>query len=198
MSEACMQDVCTDAEMLALLKDAQRGVPAAYDRLYNMYSDRIFRYVYARLGQREAAEDLTADVFVRLIQVLPRFHVNAERPVASFSAWLYRIAGNLLTDHHRRQRYRQHADIADHVDLAGNGLSPDQHAAATEQGQLIVQALTELEPEQQAVVLYRFAEQYSTQQVADLMGKTTGAVKALQHRALNNLRRLLSSSEAGR
>jgi RNA polymerase sigma-70 factor, ECF subfamily len=193
-----MQDVCTDAEMLALLNDAQRGVTAAYDRLYNLYADRIFRYVYARLGQREAAEDLTADVFVRLIQVLPRFRVNAERPVASFSAWLYRIAGNLLTDHHRRQRYRQHADLAEHTHLAGNGFSPDQHAAAAEEGQLIIQALTELGQEQQAVVIYRFAEQYSAQQTADLMGKTAGAVKALQHRALTNLRRLLSASEASR
>ena len=122
-----MQDVCTDAEMLALLKDAQRGVPAAYDRLYNLYVDKIFHYVYARLGQRETAEDLTADVFVRLVQVLPRFRVNAERPVASFSAWLYRIASNLLIDHHRRQQHRQHADLADHVHLAGGGLSPDQH-----------------------------------------------------------------------
>jgi RNA polymerase sigma-70 factor (ECF subfamily) len=193
-----MQDVCTDAEMLALLKDAQRGAPAAYDRLYNLYADRIFRYMYARVGQREAAEDLTADLFVRLIQVLPRFRVNAERPVASFSAWLYRIAGNLLTDHHRRQRHRQHADIDDHAGLAGHGPAPDQHAAAAEEGQRIVQALTELEREQQAVVLYRFAEQYSTRQVADLMGKTSGAVKALQHRALVNLRRLLASSEASR
>jgi len=192
-----MQDVCTDAEMLALLKDAQRGVPAAYDRLYNLYADRIFRYVYARLGQRETAEDLTADVFVRLIQVLPRFRVNAERPVASFSAWLYRIAANLLTDHHRRQQHRQHAVITDHDHLAGSGPSPDQHAVATEEGQLVIQALADLGHEQQAVVLYRFAEQYSTQQVADLMGKTTGAVKALQHRALISLRRLLSS-EASR
>jgi RNA polymerase sigma-70 factor (ECF subfamily) len=192
-----MQDVCTDAEMLALLKDAQHGVPAAYDRLYKLYADKIFRYVYVRLGQRETAEDLTADVFVRLIQVLPRFRVNAEHPVASFSAWLYRIAGNLLTDHHRRQRHRQHADISNHVHLAGSGPSPDQHAAATEEGQLVMQALAGLGHEQQAVVLYRYAEQYSTQQVADLMGKTTGAVKALQHRALISLRRLLSS-EASR
>jgi RNA polymerase sigma-70 factor, ECF subfamily len=187
-----MQDVCTDAEMLTLLKDAQRGVPAAYDRLYNLYADKIFRYVYARLGQRESAEDLTADVFVRLIQVLPRFSVNAERPVASFSAWLYRIAGNLLTDHHRRQRHRQHADIDDHVGLTENSPPSDQRVAAAEEGQRVIQALAELGHEQQAVVIYRFAEQYSSQQVADLMGKTTGAVKALQHRALINLRRLLS------
>jgi RNA polymerase sigma-70 factor, ECF subfamily len=191
-----MQDVCTDAEMIALLKDAQRGVPAAYDRLYNLYADRIYRYVYARVGQRETAEDLTGDVFVRLIQVLPRFRANSDRPVASFSAWLYRIAGNMLTDHYRRQRYRQHADIDDHIHLAGDELSPDQRAAEAEEGQRIAQALTKLEGEQQEVVIYRFAEQYSTQQVAELMGKTTGAVKSLQHRALNNLRRFLSPSGA--
>lgn len=79
-----MQDVCTDAEMLALLEGAQRGEPAAYDRLYNLYADKIFRYLYARLSQRETAEDLTADVFVRLVQTLPRFRVNSTRPVASF------------------------------------------------------------------------------------------------------------------
>lgn len=193
-----MQDVCTDAEMLALLKDAQRGAPAAYDRLYNLYVDRIFRYVYARVGQRETAEDLTADVFVRLIQVLPRFRVDAERPVATFSAWLYRVANNLLTDHHRRQRYRQHADIDDHLHLAGTDPLPDQHASAAEDGQLIIRALAELGAEQQTVMLYRFVEKYSAQQIADLMGKTTGAVKALQHRALVNLRRLVASSEASR
>jgi RNA polymerase sigma-70 factor (ECF subfamily) len=186
-----MQDVCTDAEMVALLKDAQRGVPAAYDRLYNLYADRIFRYLYARTGQRETAEDLTADVFVRLIQVLPRFRVNAERPVASFSAWLYRIAGNLLTDHYRRQRRRQHIDIAEQAHLAGKGPSPDQQATAAEEERLMMQAIAQLGDEQQAVMLYRFAEQYSAQQIADLMGKTAGAVKALQHRALANLRRIL-------
>jgi RNA polymerase sigma-70 factor, ECF subfamily len=193
-----MQDVCTDAEMLALLKDAQRGAPAAYDRLYSLYVDKIFRYVYARVGQREIAEDLTADVFVRLIQVLPRFRVNAERPVATFSAWLYRVANNLLTDHHRRQRHRQHAAIDDHLHLAGTDLLPDQHVSAAEEEQLIIQALAELGSEQQTVMLYRFVEKYSAQQIADLMGKTTGAVKALQHRALVNLRRLLASAEASR
>jgi len=187
-----MQDVCTDAEMVALIKEAQRGVPAAYDRLYNLYADKIFRYLYTRTSQRECAEDLTADVFVRLIQVLPRFRVNAERPVASFSAWLYRIAGNLLTDYYRRQRHRQHADILEHAHLPGNGPTPDQQVAAAEEESLILQALAKLGEEQQAVVLYRFGEQYSAQQVADLMGKTAGAVKALQHRALTNLRRILS------
>ncbi|MGC8782490.1 MAG: RNA polymerase sigma factor, partial [Anaerolineae bacterium] len=79
-----MEEVCADAEMEALLARAQEGDRTAYDRLYDLYADKIFRYLYVRLGEREAAEDLTADVFVRLVQALPRFRVNAARPVASF------------------------------------------------------------------------------------------------------------------
>lgn len=187
-----MQDVCTDAEMIALLKGAQSGDSSAYDRLYNLYADKMFRYLYARLGQREVAEDLTADVFVRLAQTLPRFRVNATRPVASFSAWLYRIAGNLLVDHRRRQRFRQHDDIADHVNLAASERSPLQHLTIKEDSRALASAIARLGDEQQEVVIQRFIEERGVAEVAELLGKTSGAIKALQHRALLNLRRILS------
>jgi RNA polymerase sigma-70 factor, ECF subfamily len=186
-----MQDVCTDAQMITLLAQAQRGDSAAYDKLYSLYADKIFRYLFARLGQREIAEDLTADVFVRLIQVLPRYKVSSARPVASFSAWLYRIAGNLLTDHYRRQQHRRHLDLAEQVEQSSGNPGPDHCAVVSEEGQLLAAAITDLATEQQLVVLYRFAEQLSVQEVAELMGKTAGAVKALQFRALANLRRIL-------
>ena len=186
-----MQDVCTDAEMVALLENARRGVPAAYDRLYNLYADKLFRYLVVRVGQREIAEDLTADVFVRLLKVLPRFRINRERPVASFSAWLYRIADNLLTDHYHRQRHRQHQDIDDQVHLVSDLPSPYQHAAVGEKDRLLATTITKLVEEQQKVIIHRFAHQLNLQEVAQVMGKTEGAIKALQHRALVNLRRIL-------
>jgi RNA polymerase sigma-70 factor, ECF subfamily len=186
-----MQDVCTDAEMLALLKGARRGDHAAMDRLYNLYADKVFRYLYARLGQREIAEDLTADVFVRMLQVMPRFEVNSARPVASFSSWLYRIAGNLLRDYYRRQSHRNHADLEDHTDLAMDAPALAQRMAAEEDCQELMGAVSLLNDEQKSVVHYRFGEQMSVQEVADLMGKTEGAIKALQHRALMALRRIL-------
>ncbi len=189
-----MQDVCTDAEMLCLLKDAQNGMPAAYDRLYTLYADKLFRFLLVRTGQREAAEDLVADTFVRLIQALPRFRVNAERPVASFSAWLYRVAGNLAADWGRRQGHRRHADLSDHAHLVEPAPSPFQRVAAAEEEQLIAVALAQLGEEQQTVLLYRFGERYSAQRAAELMGKTEGAIKALQHRALGNLRRILGAA----
>jgi RNA polymerase sigma-70 factor (ECF subfamily) len=187
-----MQDVCSDAEMLALLQAARAGDSAAYDRLYNLYSDRVFRYLYARIGQREVAEDLTADVFVRLLQNLPRFRVNAARPVASFSAFVYRVAGNLLTDQYRKQKHRDHQDIDDQPFLADKRPEPFAQTAASENKNELMDAMKQLGAEQQAVLLYRFGEEYSVLEVAEIMGKTTGAIKALQHRAIANLRRILT------
>ena len=188
-----MQDVCGDAEMIALISAAQRGDPKAYDQLYNLYSDKLFRYLYLRLGEREPAEDLAAEVFVRLVRVLPRYRINSARPVAAFSAWLYRIAANLLTDHYRRQRLRRHADLADQSHLAAADPLPHQQVETVEAATDVWAAVNQLGAEQQAVVLHRFAEQCSLAEAADMMGKSLGAVKALQHRALTNLRRLLAS-----
>lgn len=188
-----MRDVCSDAEMLGLLRRAQEDDPAAYDRLYNLYADKIFRYLYARLGQREVAEDLTADVFLRMLQTLPRFRVNRERPVASFSAWLYRIAANLLTDYRRRQRHRGHEDLDDQQSLADGRPDPYQHGLAADERHTLMTALGQLAEEQRVVVIQRFAEGYSVAEIAEAMGKSIGAVKALQHRAIENLRRLLSA-----
>ena len=187
-----MQDVCGDAEMIALISAAQRGDPKAYDQLYNLYSDKLFRYLYLRLGEREPAEDLMAEVFVRLIRMLPRYRINSARPVAAFSAWLYRIAGNLLTDHYRRQRFRRHADLADQSHLAVDGPSPHQQAETGEAATDVWAAVGQLGAEQQTVILHRFAEHCSLAEAAGLMGKSLGAVKALQHRALTNLRQLLA------
>ena len=188
-----MQDVCSDADMLALLQAARAGESAAYDRLYNLYSDRVFRYLYARVGQREVAEDLTADVFVRLLQNLPRFRVNASRPVASFSAFVYRVAGNLLTDQYRKQKHRDHKDLDDEPFLADARPEPLAQTTASENSRELMTAVGRLGAEQQAVLLYRFGDEFSVLEVAEIMGKTTGAIKALQHRAIANLRRILTA-----
>ena len=187
-----MQDVCSDADMLALLHAARAGESAAYDRIYNLYSDRVFRYLYTRLGQREVAEDLTSDVFVRILQNLPRFKVNRTRPVASFSAFVYRVAGNLLTDQYRKQKHRDHQDIEDQPYLADRRPEPFAHTTASENSRELMTALEKLGEEQQTVLLYRFGEEFSVLEVAEIMGKTTGAIKALQHRAIVNLRRILT------
>lgn len=190
-----MEEVCTDAEMLALLTRAQEGDGAAYDRLYDLYADKIFRYLYARLADREAAEDLTAEVFVRLVQAMPRFRVNAARPVASFSAWLYRIADNRLIDHRRRQRFRRHEEIEKYVGLSTAQGDPYHQTAERDLGRRLAAAIGRLGDEQQRVIVHRFLEERSLAEVAELMGKTIGGIKALQHRALGRLRQVMAPEE---
>ncbi len=191
-----MQDVCTDAEMVALLERAQRGDPSAYDRLYDLYADKLFRYLYARLAEREAAEDLTAELFVRLVQTLPRFRVNAARPVVAFSAWLYRIADNLLADYRRRQRFRRHEQLDGYRDLPAVRPDPLQQTVIAERSRRIAAAIAGLGEEQQRVIIYRFLEGYSLTEAAELMGKTIASIKALQHRALVHLRQVLTPEES--
>jgi RNA polymerase sigma-70 factor (ECF subfamily) len=147
------------------------------------------------LGQREVAEDLTADVFVRMLRELPRYRADTARPVAAFSAWLYRVAGNLLTDYYRRQRHRRHLDISEQTTLPSTEPVPFHQAAAAEERHVLLDAVGQLGDEQQRVVLYRFADQLSVRDVASVMGKTEGAIKALQHRALENLRRILAATD---
>ena len=118
-----MYTAISDTQVLTLIPACQRGDAGAVEGLYDLYADRIYHYVLARTGDVSAAEDLTADVFLRVIQHVHRFKLDTARPSASVSAWLYRIAANLVADYHRvRQRRptRQHRRGCA-IDLGGAG-----------------------------------------------------------------------------
>jgi RNA polymerase sigma-70 factor (ECF subfamily) len=95
-----------DAQVLSVIPACQRGDAGAVARLYDLYAGRIYHYVLARTGDPHAAEDLTADVFLRVVQHVQRFKLDASRPASSVSAWLYRIAANLVADYHRARQRR--------------------------------------------------------------------------------------------
>lgn len=189
-----MDDVCSDAEMIQLIQGAQRWETAAVDRLYDLYADKVFRYIWYRVGERETAEDLTMDVFLRLLEHLPSFRLNRERPVASFSAWLFRIASNRVVDHYRR-RDRKEEPIEARGEVETRGKSPsDQALDALERDETAAElrkAIARLTEEQRQVILYKFVEDLSNAEVARLLGKSEGAVKSLQHRALAAIQRSL-------
>lgn len=186
-----MQDVCSDSEMTQILASAQRCEPEAMDRLYVFYADKIFRYILYRVMDRNVAEDLTAEVFIRLLENLPRFRVNEERPVASFSAWLYRIAGNLIADHYRAKGRGADFDVEEQADtLAGHDDMAEALDRVSNERDLHT-AIAGLNEEQRQVILFKFVEGMDNREVAKSMGKTEGAIKSLQHRALANLAQML-------
>jgi len=171
-----------------LIQLAQGGSAAACAALYDRHYDAVYRYCYFRLGDEGAAQDLAGEVFVRMVARLDRFQARG-RPLL---AWLYTVARNLVADHYR-QRKR-----AAQVSLEGTlALQPDgggdlgQEVDRTLMAQHVASALRHLTEEQRQVIVCKFVEDLDNAEIARLMGKSEGAIKALQHRALGALRRTL-------
>jgi RNA polymerase sigma-70 factor, ECF subfamily len=176
----------TAADLVA----ARRREPAAVTRVYAAYAPALFRFFLAAVGDRPTAEDLTGDVFRSAIEGLPRFR----GPVEALGGWLFRIAHHDLSDYRRRQaRYLvQPLDgLLEEAVLAGGAVDPAELALDRVEGERVLAALRQLSPDQREVLLLRMAAGLTTPEVAAIVGKTTGAVKALQHRGLASLARIL-------
>jgi RNA polymerase sigma-70 factor (ECF subfamily) len=178
--------VVRDAGESRLIERAKACDEEALGELYRRHANAIFRYVYYRVGDQAVAEDMVGDVFVRALEALPSYQ-DTGRP---FEAWLYRIAHARVVDHYRRQSSRRVAPLDERL-AADEETDPHQLAAFRDESCQAWAAVSRLTDDQQQVVSLRFIAGYSTAEVARLLGKTEGAVKALQHRALASLRRLL-------
>lgn len=167
-----------------IIRRARGGDPEAVGWLYDRYYLPIYRYFRIRLEDQELAEDLTAEVFLRMLEHLPRYRAQG-RP---FLAWLYTIARNLLTDYYRAQPRTVATPLEDPE--RAPGVEEDiQRIEAQAQWDCIRRAMQRLTPDQQDVLFHRFLEGRSVEETARLMGKQPNAIKALQHRALAALRR---------
>jgi RNA polymerase sigma-70 factor (ECF subfamily) len=163
--------------------------PAVLAEIYDQYSAKIYSYIYHRTGDRELAEDLTADVFLRALEAIQ----NKKGWTSSLQGWLYRIAHNLVVDHFRRQSKREGPPLNERI-----AASDDRSLQIAERilaGEKLRAALQHLTEDQQQVIILKFVEDLSNREVAEIIGKTEGAVKALQHRGLAALRRILEVEE---
>lgn len=175
-------------EARELLRRAQKYEERALTRLYNIFSDRVFRFVYYRVQDRPRAEDLTNEVFVRMLENVENFRPSGEDASLALTGWIFTIARNLLIDDFRRQKIRAAEPLPeDDTELADESFDVDLHLTRAE----LQTALAQLTEEQQTVLLLRFEEGFTSAQVAKIMGKTDIAIKALQRRALATMARLL-------
>ena len=172
-----------------LLSQARAYDPAALAEIYDLYAPAIYAYIYRRVGDPALAEDLTSELFLRILRAI-RDGVTWR---TSFNAWLYRAAHNLVVDHYRRHASADPAPL-DELAVAG-GPRPDQAVETGLEAEQLRDALRQLTPEQQQVLALRFGEDLTARQVGELIGKTTGAVEALQHRGLAALRRILARGD---
>jgi len=171
-----------------LLKRIQQYDTDALAQVYDDYYERIYRYIYRYLGQADVAEDLTANVFLRLLKAVH----NGRCPRKNLAAWLYRVAHNLVVDTFRR-RPAEELELAEW--LESDDPDPLHIADLHWQMKRVRLALRHLTESQQQVIVLKFIEGMNSREVAAILGKSEGAIDALQHRALVALRRLLTSGQ---
>jgi len=166
----------------------------AFGELYDRFVERVYRYVYFRTGSHTEAEDLTEQVFLKAWEAIGRYRWQG-RP---FLAWLYRLAHNAHIDHVRSQRPTTSLTNDQRpLDLASPSASVELRR--TLDAEVIAGALAELTIEQQQVIVMKFIEGLDNEQIAQLMDKREGAIRALQMRALMSMRRVLErQGESGR
>lgn len=169
-----------------LIELAKQRDPDAISTLYNRHVDQIYQYVRSRTDEASVAEDITADVFVRALEGLDSYD---DRGVP-FVAWLYRIAQSRVIDHWRRAQRRITVPLSER-ELPDWLATEDVSNADVLQHGLLLAGLRQLTEEQQQVIVLKFMLSLSNIEIAEIMGKTEGAVKALQRRGLESLARLL-------
>jgi RNA polymerase sigma-70 factor, ECF subfamily len=171
-----------------LVERAQEGDREALEELYLLHFDRIYSYLHMSVGNRHDAEDLTTQTFLKMLESIKRFRWQA----APFSAWLFRIAHNLAMDHFRASRRWQPEE--DVPEPAGETEPSAEVAALQSIGrQSMLDLIEGLSQEQKQVLTLKFVFNLPNAEVATVLGKTEGAIKSLQHRALVSLQKQMGA-----
>jgi RNA polymerase sigma-70 factor (ECF subfamily) len=173
------------------VEDVALAARAVHDRavfalLYDRYAIAVYRFCYRRLGDRAAAEDATSGTFLRAIEALPGFRGG------SFRSWLFAIAHSVVVNGTRR---RAETPLDESYDVADSSASPEEEALAADDRRRIVRLLGSLPEDQRRVIELRLAG-LSGNEIAESIGKSVPAVKMLQHRAMNRLRRTIAAERA--
>ena len=179
-----------EAEERRLVEAAQRDT-ARFGDLYEHYFELVYAYVARRVGNRNEAEDMTAEVFHKALRSLRRFKWTG----APFAAWLFRIASNMIAD--RAKRAAREGSFADDEN-GPEPRAPQPQQADLEQSERsagLFRLVDDLAEGQRRVLVMRFAEERSIREIADALGRSEGAIKQLQFRALENLRAKLTGNE---
>lgn len=167
----------------ALLHAAQ-GELEAFGALYERYVGRIYNYIYYRTGNQHDAEDLTARVFFRALRNIENY---TDRGLP-FSAWLYRIAHNLVANWHRDNSRRKEVPLEEIILVRQGSEHPEALLVQSEEQESLLEIIRGLPPERQQLLILKFVEHLSNAEIGQIMGRSEGAVKSLYHRTLLSLR----------
>ncbi len=172
------------ADLRRLVEFAQQGDREALEALYLLHFDRIYSYLHMSVGNRHDAEDLTTQTFLKMLEAIGRFRWRS----APFSAWLFRIAHNLAMDHFRAtKRWQPEEEVPEPEGAEASSAEDDALQSIGRRSML--ELIENLSHDQQQVLTLKFVFNFSNGEAATILGKTEGAVKSLQHRALTSLQK---------
>ena len=176
------------ADTESLVKSAQQGNQEAFTRLYRQFADQIYRFSYFKTSNRQLAEDITSETFLRVWRYLARYKSQ------NFRAYLFTIARNLINDHYKNQA---RTGLMENVDeqLADKPNDPLANLIKSDQNQGLLTALSKLSPLHKEVVMWRFIEELSVKETAAIIKRPSVWVRVVQHRALRKLKQLMEHHE---
>jgi RNA polymerase sigma-70 factor (ECF subfamily) len=174
----------------ALIRRAQALDRGALAELYDRHFDGIYRYLFTRLHHQADAEDLTEQVFLKMVDSIQRYRPRG----VAFSSWLYRIAHNMLVDRYRRSG-RNPIELTEQVHDSRPQADPAAMAQNSDDRRRLLEAMRRLTPEQQQVITMRFIDNLDVEDIARLTKRRAGAIHSMQHRALASLYRFLLEAE---
>ena len=183
----------TDPQDEKALIDKAKRDPAAFGILYERYVDRIFNYIYYRTGSASDAEDLTGKVFFKAMDHIQ----NYKHMGLPFSAWLYRIAHNLVANYHRDRSRKQEVSLDDMPgqNLVQTSPQPESRLVQSQEVENLLFTIRDLAPNRQELLILKFVDQLSNAEIGQIMRKSEGAIKSLYHRTLLELREKMESEQ---
>ncbi len=174
----------TDEQAIQL---SSQGDTEAFGFLYQKYVTAIFNYIYYRTGNQHDAEDITAKVFHRAYGHIASYKYMG----VPISAWLYRIAHNLVANYHRDGSRKREVSIDDHLDLHTPGDLPETILMVSQENEALLSGIRKLTPDRQQLLILKFVEHLPNADIAIIMGRSEGAIKSLYHRTLIALKSIM-------
>jgi len=178
----------TEENQRSLVERARQGDASSFGDLYAGLLDEIYRYIYYRVNDERDAEDLTELTFLKAWESLASF-----RGKVPFAAWIYRIAHNVVIDHYRGRR--QIVSLSETMDVTWEEVGPEGQILEVDRKERLARAIKKLSPLHQHVLVLRFVNGLSVAEVAEILGRSTGTVRVLQHRALRAAHAFLTAAE---
>lgn len=180
----------SNKETAVFVRAAQHGDEEAFRHLYDLYFDRIYSFIFFRIHHKEVAEDLTEDVFIKSWTRISS--VQAE----SFGGWLYSIARNTLIDHYRKQK--DTVDLSEIEDLIESPQNVVDETDLQLNQKILLDLIRKLTPEQQIIMKLKFLEGMENEEISEMISKSEGSIRVVQHRAIQRLQELMAEHLAGR